>query len=975
MTAIVDLFAGPGGWSQGLRLLGLRGDVGIECDRWACLTRAAAGHTTIQADVAAYPVGPLAAVMRGLIASPPCTMFSAAGKGTGRRVLDLLAGGIRRLFTGEDCRAQVWAAVHPVALAEREAANAKRKPDKRWTRQRVEAAARADTDAAVLVLEPARFIAQALAAGGVLEWVALEQVPPVLPLWHVYRDELTRLGWSVWAAVVNAADHGVPQTRRRAVLAASRTRTVHPPEPTHAKTARTDAPGLRLPQWVSMAEALCRAEAEHPAAAGTVDDDGSAGGGLFTVCPRESLCDERAEGRWVLRHNALARATVRGLHEPAGTLFFGHARGEYRWMLRNGTNTNVALRGLDQPAGTLFFGARVNTISWVLRRPATTVCATGRPSPPGHRYRGPGSASQFSHPDAVRISVREAGILQSFPADYPWQGTVTKQFQQVGNAIPPLLAAHVLAAATGLPFSSPSSPCRASTRHEERRGVPAPRRGARERRLRRREATVNGPRIGSLFTGTGALDLAVMDVYGGEVVWHSQYEPPDKKGRVDTRQHAARILAHRWPGVPNLGDITAVDWQHVLEEHGPIDVLTGGFPCTDVSSAGLRAGLAAGTRSGLWSHMALAVSVLRPRLVVIENVEGLLSARADRGVGPTDQDVEAAGDHALRALGCVLGDLADLGIDTEWLRLGACDVGAPHRRRRVIVLGRPAVVDPDGLRRWHPGLVDGLGAAQRDPQAAADATHHGCQGSRAARGGGSGPADRDLLDADADRGRRAGHGELPARRDTVRPRVRQDADGRDTTAADTERVGLQGERRHPGTDSQRQTPAELGRRPAGSGHLAGDDESLRRRTDVLALRPGRPEVDWGPYEAAIRRWEHVLGRPAPWPTDLRGRLSPVFSEWMMGYPDGWVTCVPGLPRSAMLQAIGNGVVRLQVSTAVRMLHHAFAHSDTGVPEVPRMVPGRPGFGTLRDAEPSACSVASAAGASGGGPWAPESGAR
>jgi site-specific DNA-cytosine methylase len=94
---------------------------------------------------------------------------------------------------------------------------------------------------------------------------------------------------------------------------------------------------------------------------------------------------------------------------------------------------------------------------------------------------------------------------------------------------------------------------------------------------------VTGPRIGSLFTGTGALDMAVMDVLGGSVAWHCQYDPEDR------HQYAARILAHHWPDVPNLGDVTAVDWTQVE----PVDVLTAGFPCFPAgtlitTSTGLR---------------------------------------------------------------------------------------------------------------------------------------------------------------------------------------------------------------------------------------------------------------------------------------------------------------------------------------------------------------------------------------------------
>ncbi|MDJ1131748.1 DNA cytosine methyltransferase [Streptomyces iconiensis] len=196
------------------------------------------------------------------------------------------------------------------------------------------------------------------------------------------------------------------------------------------------------------------------------------------------------------------------------------------------------------------------------------------------------------------------------------------------------------------------------------------------------------PRIGSLCSGYGGLDMAVCDVLGASVAWHCQYDPDDK------HQYAARILAHHWPDVPNHGDVTAVDWSTVE----PVDVLTAGFPCQDVSLAGLRAGLAEGTRSGLWAHVARALSVLRPRLAVIENVPGLLSAPAARGLGPDGTPLDE-GDTpgTLRALGAVLGDLADLGFDAEWGLIPASAVLAPHQRKRVFLLAWPAA-DANGKR-------------------------------------------------------------------------------------------------------------------------------------------------------------------------------------------------------------------------------------------------------------------------------------
>ena len=217
-------------------------------------------------------------------------------------------------------------------------------------------------------------------------------------------------------------------------------------------------------------------------------------------------------------------------------------------------------------------------------------------------------------------------------------------------------------------------------------------------------------RIGSLCSGYGGLDLAVMDaVPGAEVAWHAQYEPPDKKGRPDKHQYAAQVLAHRFPGVPNHGDITAIDYAGVE----PVDVLTAGFPCQDISLAGARAGLLPGNRSGLWSHVARAIAELRPSLVFIENVRSLTSARAHSDLESCPRCMGDLGDRpALRALGAVLGDLASLGFDAEWVCVPASGVGACHKRERTFVLAWPAAEDPDvaagGQRRLAaPGQAEG----------------------------------------------------------------------------------------------------------------------------------------------------------------------------------------------------------------------------------------------------------------------------
>ena len=336
--------------------------------------------------------------------------------------------------------------------------------------------------------------------------------------------------------------------------------------------------------------------------------------------------------------------------------------------------------------------------------------------------------------------------------------------------------------------------------------------------------------------------MAVQAVIGGHVVWHCQYDPEDR------RQAAARILAHHWPHVPNLGDITAVTWERVLDQYGPIDVLTGGFPCQDVSAAGQRAGLAEGTRSGLWSHMAHAISVLNPRLVVIENVPGLLSARADGHVDPRPTCLGDGGDEPpLRALGAVLGDLADLRFDAEWTRVAASEVGAPHRRERVFVLAWPADTGREGLARRRTERT----APHRDitPAHTLDVGEHG--------GGACGP-------------------------------------GRNEPA------------------SRRLTPAHA--------------DSGGQGTEQPDLLPGQPDIAWGDYAPAVRRWEAVIGRPAPRPTDTLGRLTPVLVEWLMGLPAGHVTAVPGLSRTAQLRALGNGVVPQQATHA---LYGLLARAEVG----------------------------------------------
>jgi DNA (cytosine-5)-methyltransferase 1 len=182
-------------------------------------------------------------------------------------------------------------------------------------------------------------------------------------------------------------------------------------------------------------------------------------------------------------------------------------------------------------------------------------------------------------------------------------------------------------------------------------------------------------KIGSLFSGYGGLDLAVSKLTGSEVAWHCEWEAAP-----------SQILEAHFPGVPNYRDVSKVDFTQVE----PVDILTGGFPCQDLSLAGKRAGLQDGTRSGLWSEFYRAIQEIKPKLVVIENVRGLLSAKANNGMEYTDEVLGTLnGKPALRAIGAVLGDLADIGYDARWSGVRASDAGAPHQRFRVFIIAYP----------------------------------------------------------------------------------------------------------------------------------------------------------------------------------------------------------------------------------------------------------------------------------------------
>lgn len=236
---VVNGCAGPGGWCEGLRLAGWTGtNLGIELDTDACRTAVAAGHTRVQADITAFPVDHLKGRVTGLIMSPPCPPWSRSGNGGGH--------------------------VDQAAVLDRITAHA-----------RHQAPAKADwaDPRSPLTAEPMRY-AVALRP----DWIALEQVPAVLPIWQHTAALLQELGYYTWCGVLRTEEYGVPQTRTRAILTASLHHPVTEPCPTHqAYRGPSDNGDLITPRWVSMRDAIGWGLDDRPA--WTVTAGGVATGG------------------------------------------------------------------------------------------------------------------------------------------------------------------------------------------------------------------------------------------------------------------------------------------------------------------------------------------------------------------------------------------------------------------------------------------------------------------------------------------------------------------------------------------------------------------------------------------------------------------------------------------------------------------------------------------------------------------------
>lgn len=296
-------------------------------------------------------------------------------------------------------------------------------------------------------------------------------------------------------------------------------------------------------------------------------------------------------------------------------------------------------------------------------------------------------------------------------------------------------------------------------------------------------------KIGSLFTGIGGLELGISNTvtsitqYGNDIEWIAE-----------TDENALKVLEHStmFYGVPNLGDVTKVDWSTVPD----VDCITGGTPCQDFSHLGTRKGLN-GTKSSLLYAFVEAVKAKKPEYVLWENVTGALTKGA--------YDV-------------LMDELNDADYSTSSVIIPASSLGMPHKRSRLFVF---AELTEKGAIPFNSQLVK------------------------------------------------------------VRP-------GTKLRCFPTPNRSRMDGRKSPG----------YSKRPSFYDLKHWSDEEVRAS-----------------YGAAIERWGKTFGREGPPLAKPKGTLNVEFVEWMMGFPEGWVTDADDVSRTAKLAALGNACTPQQASEA------------------------------------------------------------
>jgi len=181
-------------------------------------------------------------------------------------------------------------------------------------------------------------------------------------------------------------------------------------------------------------------------------------------------------------------------------------------------------------------------------------------------------------------------------------------------------------------------------------------------------------KIGSLFAGIGGFELGLMrGIPNSKTMW-----------QVEQNQYCQSILRKHWPHAQIYNDVSKVGAHNL----SAVDLLCGGFPCQDISNAGKKEGIHAGKKSSLYWEMLRIICEIRPRVIVMENVTALVN----------------------RGLSSVLGSLAQIGYDAEWICLTASMFGACHRRERIFIVAYSSSSRGDHGRCRH----EQIGSEQRN---------------------------------------------------------------------------------------------------------------------------------------------------------------------------------------------------------------------------------------------------------------------
>jgi DNA (cytosine-5)-methyltransferase 1 len=424
------------------------------------------------------------------------------------------------------------------------------------------------------------------------------------------------------------------------------------------------------------------------------------------------------------------------------------------------------------------------------------------------------------------------------------------------------------------------------------------------------------PTIGSLCSGYGGLEIALREIFRAEPAWLSELPEIQDTAKSKPRRNACLdVLAHHYPGVPNLGDLDLIDWQRIERT----TIFAAGFPCQPASAAGRQLGDKdprwkwPGVRAGILAH--------RPPIVVLENVQNLVSI---------------AGGALWRG---ILDDLRAAGYAVAWGVFGACleAVQGCHHRHRVFLLGRYVGADreaPEAMR-WPGkacGVPRGRGPLLASPMARdgntrgeGDAAYWAARGQERTQGAPLGAQIGLLFPSPSassyGNNQGGGMGRVGPVRHSLESLARIDAPDGFKLLPTPRAVHGRGQ----GADvSSRGEPgllsiAQLLPTPRATDGVKGGPNMRGSSGDLCMPSAVQPER-FGQYAWAVSRWTGVHSYP-PEPTEVGPksgvRLAPAFPEWMMGLPAGHVT--DHAARNDALRIIGNGVMPQQAVAALRVL--------------------------------------------------------